>query len=560
MKQCSLYAAFVFSVMAISAQPAHLLITTTPPGATIFINNQQSGLTPFRLDSTADIGILLRIEMKRYYPLEDFVDLKNPNKNSIHFDLISEYSIQSQALVYYGDAKQDDLGIQITERRITELKDEFDQIVSKGKSKALEYITNYPMPKSPRATETTAIFQARSERYSKEKARVFKDIDKKTGYELGHIRRAIEEMRVYITKTEFRTNYKNFSGSHLNMGKYNPDSQSFPAHVRIKEGDFDFSFEGRLKIPQSIASDVKANRVSRSISLEYMNKLIKLSLNGQEVYTYPFPKALKLYHKRKPFAFEGNFILPPYIINSPEYKKAFEVSVLFQKSITDKSPSNDMVKIPAGCFDMGDKRSNKPQNNPVHRVCLDSFWIDKTEVTQADYHIVTDSTLSHFLNCPDCPVENVIWSEANHYCEQVGKRLPTEAEWEYAARAGTETRFYTGDCISTNEANYNGYLPADSCPKGDYRAKPLPVKSFPPNPWGLYDMFGNVNEWVNDWYDAYHYKTSPEKNPTGPSRGKRRIVRGGSWYTTGESIGVAIRMQNGPTDRYYTNGFRCVKD
>jgi len=178
-----------------------------------------------------------------------------------------------------------------------------------------------------------------------------------------------------------------------------------------------------------------------------------------------------------------------------------------------------MVSIKGGCFEMGDTFGDGgADEKPVHRVCLDDFRMDKYEVTQAAYQAAMGNNPSGHENCPNCPVEEVNWAEAKSYCGKVGKRLPTEAEWEYAAREGGKQVKYGpgGNEVNCSTANFN-----------DCVGKTAPVGSHAPNALGLHDMAGNVWEWTADWYDDY--KNSPERNPKGPSSGTARVLRGGSW-------------------------------
>ncbi len=136
-------------------------------------------------------------------------------------------------------------------------------------------------------------------------------------------------------------------------------------------------------------------------------------------------------------------------------------------------------------------------------------------------------------------------------------RLPTEAEWEYACRAGTETPFFFGKCLSTEQANYNGNYPLSSCPIGKFREKTVPVESFKPNAHGLYNMHGNVWEWCQDWYGAY--TTEPVTDPEGPSKGEYRVIRGGSWDDYAEDCRSALRGNTTPVERDSNLGFRLVR-
>ena len=178
---------------------------------------------------------------------------------------------------------------------------------------------------------------------------------------------------------------------------------------------------------------------------------------------------------------------------------------------------------------------------PVHEVCLDDFYLGEHEVTQGEWKEVMGNNPSYFKNCgKDCPVESVSYYDIQNYIKKLNKkagqrfRLPTEAEWEYAAReGGRKVRFGTGkDTIGDDEANFDAQFVSkkDYSRAGVYRKKTLPVKSFLPNLLGLYDMAGNLMEWVADRYDGEYYKRSPQKNPKGPITGSFRVTRDGSWY------------------------------
>ena len=205
--------------------------------------------------------------------------------------------------------------------------------------------------------------------------------------------------------------------------------------------------------------------------------------------------------------------------------------------ITVKTIGYEMVYIPPGTFMMGSP-SSEPERYSVedqHRVKLSrGFYMGVTEVTQAQWRKVMGSNPSSFSNCDNCPVERVSWEDVQEFIRKLNRmegtdryRLPSEAQWEYACRAGTDTPFNTGRCLSTDQANYNGNYPLSGCTGGTYRKKTLPVKSFSPNAWGLYDMHGNVWEWCSDWYGKY--PTGSVTDPEGPSSGSFRVERGGSW-------------------------------
>ena len=214
-----------------------------------------------------------------------------------------------------------------------------------------------------------------------------------------------------------------------------------------------------------------------------------------------------------------------------------------------------------GTYAMGSQfNSGEVDELPAHKVKLGGFYMDRFEVTRDEFEKVMGFNPASAKGCGNCPVSNVTWKEAGDYCSKVGKRLPTEAEWEYACRAGTKTPFYTGVTISDAQANFDAQKPFGGCPLGSCRGKVVPVGSFPPNGWNLHDMHGNVAEWCADWYDVAYYGNSPGDNPQGPSAGKLRVVRGGSWNNDGNGLRAANRTAYNPELRLNNIGFRCVKD
>ena len=211
------------------------------------------------------------------------------------------------------------------------------------------------------------------------------------------------------------------------------------------------------------------------------------------------------------------------------------------------NPIDDLkyVYIPPGEFQMGCSGPSCEEGETQHRVRITmGFWIGQTEVTQMAYErVMKAGQNSSTFKGADLPVETVSWNEAEKYCEAVGMRLPTEAEWEYAARAGNKNERY-GEIDKI--AVYND---------GKTSSTRI-VGSKEPNAWGLYDVLGNVWEWTNDWYDANYYKTSPPDDPRGPGDGKEKVVRGGSW--SDNPVRVSFRFWDLRGDRLNAIGFRCA--
>jgi formylglycine-generating enzyme required for sulfatase activity len=214
----------------------------------------------------------------------------------------------------------------------------------------------------------------------------------------------------------------------------------------------------------------------------------------------------------------------------------------------------EFVKIPKGSFMMGspDDEANRRSNEKLHRVDIaHDFYLGKTLITQAQWQAVMGDNPSRFKG-NDLPVEQVSWLDVQHFIAQLNHktgqqyRLPTEAEWEYACRAGTSTPFYTGHVLTDKEANFYGNV-----------GKTSAVGSYPPNPWGLYDMTGNMWEWTTSVYDT-NYKFSEQLSSNNDAK-SQRVLRGGSWYNKPNSLRSAYRDFNTPDDRYNFIGFRLSR-
>ena len=227
------------------------------------------------------------------------------------------------------------------------------------------------------------------------------------------------------------------------------------------------------------------------------------------------------------------------------------------------------MHIPAGSFTMGSPPDDpsRASDERQHKVTISKpFYLQTTEVTQGQWVRVMGNNPSYFNNCGnDCPVERVSWIDAQEFIRRLNQmegtdkyRPPTEAEWEYACRAGTTTPFYTGNCVSTDQANYEGNHPMPGCPEGKYRQTVLRVGSFEPNAWGLYDMHGNVWEWCQDWYGEY--SRGHVIDPTGPSSGETRVLRGGSWNLFARDLRSANRNGGDQDSRGNVAGFRVARE
>jgi formylglycine-generating enzyme required for sulfatase activity len=256
-----------------------------------------------------------------------------------------------------------------------------------------------------------------------------------------------------------------------------------------------------------------------------------------------------------------------------------------------------LVLIPGGKFLMGSPPHEKERDSKEiqHEVTLSKpFYMGVYEVTQREYYKIAGQKPQGkaFFDAgrgggPDHPMENIRWGLAAEFCDKLSElaeekrsgrryRLPTEAEWEYAARAGTTTAFHFGNALSAAQANFNGRFPFGISEPGPYLRKTAKVGSYPPNAFGLYDMHGNVAEWCSDWYDPNYYRQSPRVDPKGPANGVvptgykdqqtpgegqfYRVIRGGCWLDEARACRSAFRFRAMPTDPYRLIGFRVVCD
>ena len=247
---------------------------------------------------------------------------------------------------------------------------------------------------------------------------------------------------------------------------------------------------------------------------------------------------------------------------TPEPTAVLEIG---STNVSDKDGMT-LVYVPEGEFKMGSE-NGQDMEKPTHTVYLDSFWVDRTEVTNAQYQRCVDagactpplSTRSFTRDSyygsslyADYPVIFIDWNQASDYCQWAGRRLPTEAEWEKAAR-GTDERIYPWGNQSP-DLNYLNYDSTDDT---------TAVGSYPEgaSPYGALDMAGNVFEWVADWYGEGYYSSENDwTNPDGPSSGEVRVLRGGSWNTYFDfEVRSALRGRNDPSNRYDNVGFRCTR-
>jgi formylglycine-generating enzyme required for sulfatase activity len=221
------------------------------------------------------------------------------------------------------------------------------------------------------------------------------------------------------------------------------------------------------------------------------------------------------------------------------------------------------VWIPPGSFLMGSPQAEKQRNGnePQHKVTLTKgFYLSVSLVTQEQWKEIMEKNPSMFSGEKQLPVDSVSWNDCQEFIkklkakEKQAYRLPTEAEWEYACRAGTTTPFHVGDTLSLAQANFQGHDPNVKDKKKLPLLRTTPVNHFPANAWGLHDMHGNLWQWCQDWYGDYPQKEVTD--PKGPAQGSSRVLRGGSWFYTADCCRSACRHWGEPGLRNYSIGFR----
>ena len=317
---------------------------------------------------------------------------------------------------------------------------------------------------------------------------------------------------------------------------------------------------------------IPASKVQEN--LEGYEQLLRLDPDNQHFKS-------KIAHYRKELNQTNTSSRPPHVIPDPDPESR-------NPTTHTNSIGMKFVRIPAGTFQMGSDNGDSDEK-PVHTVRITKpFYLGKYEVTQGEWEDVMGSIPSNFKNCGrTCPVEKVSWNDAQEFIKKLNERescpnhdqssssgltrgsilqnlqpgcyrLPTEAEWEYAARAGTRTPFSFGSNINPAEVNYDGNYPYGNGSKGLYRKKTVPVGSLPANPWGLHEVHGNVWEWVNDyWKDSY--SSGSQTDPTGPTGGSRRVSRGGGWSSYARDCRSADRNSDSPGNRSDYLGFRLLR-
>jgi formylglycine-generating enzyme required for sulfatase activity len=310
------------------------------------------------------------------------------------------------------------------------------------------------------------------------------------------------------------------------------------------------SLMGSLKVLSNVSGTIKIDGISKGNISAYTVSVIELKPDKYLVQFFPD---------------DGRVPKNNEVIISPGKSETinFEVSAASQQNNIASNNSNlllpEMVFVQGGTFTMGCTAEQSyclDGETPAHSVMLKSFYVGKYEVTQEQWLAVMGFNPSYFGTCYDCPVENVSWNDIQKFIEklnqQTGKRyrLPTEAEWEFTAHGGLKSNGYKFS--GSNDVSSIAWYTFNS------NHKTHPVGKKQPNELGVYDMSGNVWEYCNDWYRDNYYSSSPSSNPTGPSSGSGRVLRGGSWEDFPIHCRVYDRNLNDPDFRDFGGGFRLV--
>jgi formylglycine-generating enzyme required for sulfatase activity len=247
-----------------------------------------------------------------------------------------------------------------------------------------------------------------------------------------------------------------------------------------------------------------------------------------------------------------------FALKEAEQREAAKLHELGVAGKIYRSPTTGMefVLIFGGCFQMGDTFGDGESHEKlVHQVCLNPYYIGKYEVTQGQWKKVMGHNPSNFEG-DDRPVEQVSWNDAQEFIRKLNEiegthkyRLPNEAEWEYAARGGGRQEKWAGTNDESSLGEYSWY-------GNNSHGETHPVGQKKPNSLGLYDMSGNVAEWIADWYGEDYYRLSPRNDPKGPSSGTSKVLRGGSWIFLPRDVRVASRFSLDPRVRFFSYGFR----
>ena len=388
--------------------------------------------------------------------------------------------------------------------------------------------------------------------------------DESARYNIGDVHRTINVpvLALVVLRPQ---NQARFVFSHLQRDRRaGPDVWSIEYHERGAptivhgEGGRDLPCEGRVWIE---ATDGRVVRTELVVEDSLVRGVITTDYRPDEAFGFALPVEM-----REQYTSGSN--VSRAIVGRATYSKFRRFNVETDQTLRRDVP--EMVEIHGGRFTMGSPAAETGRNadETLHEVTITRpFFLGRFEVTQQEWRAVMGTSPGHFPDCGEtCPVEDISFVDVQRYLDKLNAssahefvyRLPTEAEWEYACRAGATAPFSTGANLTTDQANYNGRFPYASFAPGVFRERPTPTGSFASNAWGLADMHGNVWEWTADWYGPY--PAGAARDPRGPAAGEQRVIRGGSWFFDATSARCALRYTHRPADRGFSLGFRVAAD
>ncbi len=368
----------------------------------------------------------------------------------------------------------------------------------------------------------------------------------------------------------------------VNMIDFSRDKFDFSnqAWLQMRKGEIDpntFGFPGKYSGEGSITGKIGADLASilgTEYPLTMYPPIMEYYFEGEKPLPREQIKKLDTISELMQSLDAGNLSeLQRIYNNTPEIQVTRSRDVKYltdedatpKESFSDEKPVIEFADIPAGTFMMGSPATEQGRKDDEvqHEVRVSAFKMSQYPITVAQYNAFCKATGRRKpfygpYGMDDNPVTQVTWHDAKAFAQWMGCRLPTEAEWEYAARANTTTPFYTGDCLTTDQANFNGKESYANCEKGINRKKPVAVGGFSPNGFGLYDMHGNVLEWCSDWYGAYNVDDTI--NPKGPQTGEIKVLRGGGFWLQADRSRSACRSGDPQGNKGAGLSFRIVKD
>ncbi len=518
-----------------------LRVTTKPLGASVYIDGELKGKTPIKDLKIEPGSYSVVIEKEGYSSVEETVLVKQSEKVEMVRDLLLIPGITITTRPSGASVKIDgelkgktpikDLKIDVGSYSMVIEKEGYSSIqetVEVKEGKKVEMVRALPI-----------IAGCISVKTEPEGCHIYVD-DKLYGV----TPREIDEIKI---------------GTHrvtLSHKDYEPKS----VEIEVVEGETTELTEELKGLPGKVLVTSEPSGAQIWLNRKYIGKKTPATIEGVESGEVNIELKLKAYED----AVEKRVLKPNSSLTFTFDLKRRRVGL----KETANSIGMKLVLIPAGEFMMGSPSTErKRDSDEVHQRKVritKPFYIGKYEVTQSEYEAVMGKNPSR-LKGANNPADSVSWNDAVEFCkklswkEGITYRLPTEAEWEYACRAGTTTAFHYGDSLSSEQANFDGKYPYGGAKKGPRREKTMPVGSFRPNAWGLHDMHGNVWEWCSDWYDKKYYSNSGVNDPEGPGSGKYRVLRGGSWDYSGWYCRSAQRVRIDKSYRDNNFAFRVAR-